>query len=481
MSRLVAITVQVVSACCALSSVRAEDSAGVASAPASEVDRVQALEAEVARQAAELAAIRAQLESPAQPAEQPAVEAQVTLGEANGEAAAAALLAEAETATELESIDEPSLRLYGFADVGLQRIWTAPSLLALAPESQALTFVLGNVNLYLDAAVSKNWRFLAEIRFFLGPNGASPRPGGGFGPGSAIDTTVTDPGAANGSFSYVRWAGVVPQRAHIDWTPSDAFNLRAGLFLTPYGIWNVDHGTPTRIMASEPLFLSTQLMPNQLVGVEAYGTLPVLPWTIGYHLHVSNGRTVGQVDLSDNKALGGRLFASTRAPYPMKFGVSSYWGTSESQNRTLSTRTTISAFTEYALSADASLDLGPLRVRSELVTSWTLYDEGKRPLVLGSKAADNMRLGSYLMLAYQLPWYALEPLLMFEYLRLPFPRTVPVGRGLVAPSAGVNVYFTATTMLRTQFAVAHGVDFGDNPVHSNGFLYQGAARLITAF
>jgi hypothetical protein len=279
----------------------------------------------------------------------------------------------------------------------------------------------------------------------------------------------------------VRWSGVSPERAHIDWTPSDAFNLRAGLFLTPYGIFNVDHGTPTRIMVSEPLFISYQLLPRQLIGVEAFGTIPFLPWTLGYHLHVSNGRTLAQVDFTDSKAVGGRVYLSTRNPFPIKLGLSGYAGNGEDVETTLNVRRTNFSFNEYGLSGDLSIDVGSLRVRSEVVVNWTFFDDGHRRVWAGSPLADATHLGAYVAFAYQLPWYGIEPLIMTEFLRVPVPRLIPMGEGLIMPSVGVNVYFTDTTMLRTQMSIAHGFDFSSNPVNPEGFLYQAVARLITAF
>ena len=92
-----------------------------------------------------------------------------------------------------------------------------------------------------------------------------------------------------------------------------------------------------------------------------------------------------------------------------------------------------------------------------------------------------MRLGAYALVAYQLPWYGLEPFLMAEILRIPIPRALPVGEGVVMPSVGLNLYFTPSTMLRTQFAVARGFDFSADPIPIRGVLFQTAARLITAF
>jgi hypothetical protein len=430
--------------------------------PAATPDALAALEAELAAQRAQLEQLRA--------AEKETADSDL-----------AALISQSEQGAVPDTSDEPLLRAYGFADVGLQRMWADPEIAGYISESDKTTFVLGNLNVYLDAQPSKDVRLLAEVRFGLSPNGGLLRPGGGLATGAAVDTTVTDPSAANSGFTSLKWAGVVPQRAHIDWTPSDAFNVRTGLFLNPYGIWNVDHGTPTRIMVSEPLFLSSQLIPQQLLGIEVFGTVQMLPWTLGYHLHVSNGRTIGQIDFSDSKAVGGRLFLSTRYPYALKLGISGYVGDSESVPEVPATRRITTASDEYAMSADLSLDIGRLRIRSEFVASWVFYETGKRPLLFGLPMADAMRLGTYLMIAYQLPWYGIEPLVMCEFLRVPVPRVIPIGEGLFMPAVGINVYFTPTTMLRTQFAFAHGFDFGSDAIQPRGYGYQAVGRLITAF
>ena len=49
------------------------------------------------------------------------------------------------------------------------------------------------------------------------------------------------------------------------------------------------------------------------------------------------------------------------------------------------------------------------------------------------------------------------------------------------PAVGLNVYFTESTMLRTQVAVAHGFDFSADPIEPKGWVYQLVSRLITAF
>ena len=90
---------------------------------------------------------------------------------------------------------EPVFRLYGFIDMGLQKLWSTNPVEA-APVST--TFVLGNVNLYFDFHPAQDWSSLIEVRLTNYPQGA-------------VDTTAPDP--ANGVDSTVRWGAIILERA----------------------------------------------------------------------------------------------------------------------------------------------------------------------------------------------------------------------------------------------------------------------------
>jgi hypothetical protein len=457
--------------------------APAAPAPPADDPRIRQLELQLEAQRQAFEVQRAQLEERIQKVETQAATAQAEAAEAKSQVEVAALMGGGEEEAELMS--EPAVRVYGFADVGLQRAWG--SIAEIIPGgTNKTTFVLGNVNLYFDASPVQDWRFLTEVRLGLFPHGATSRGTQGMAP--TIDNTVGDDGSPNGGFTNIQWNGVLLERAHIDWTPRDEINIRAGWFLTPYGIWNVDHGTPTRIMVEAPLLITAEILPQRQLGIEAFGRVQALPWTIGYHLYVSNGRQPGQLDFSDQKAVGTRVWFSTRRPIPMTFGLSGYTGRYELVEKVFGLRAdgnfSVSenekiAFTDYAAGADASMDIGDLRLRAEGVTRWKHFEDGKRSSYLpGSFDADQNTFGAYILAAYRLPWYGLEPLLQTEIFRF----SLPLGEYALRPSAGLNIYFDPAVVLRFSYTYSRLFDLeGPERTLSFNYLHSLAARLSVAF
>ena len=408
-----------------------------------------------------------------------AQQAEETAEADSGEVAALIAAAEAE---EVVDTSVPTLRFYGFMDAGLQRAWGDLFDTGLS-QSDALNFVIGNVNLYMDIAPSPQWRGLVEVRLTTFPNGTETlNPS--TGQFTQHDTTILDYTSTSGGFLNVQWGSIILERAHIDWEPRDEIKFRLGYFLTPYGIWNVDHGTPTRIMLTPPIFVSYGLLPERQLGLDLYGTYNFAPWALEYHLYVSNGRSPS-VDYTDDKALGGRLVLRTRKPFSMQLGASMFYGKTTSVQKSIGmtngmlgvVRNTSVAFEELAGGADISIDVGSLRVRSELVLNRTIYEPGKRALFAGVQRANNLTYDAYLMFAYQLPWLGLEPLIYAEIIHIPTPGIAPDFAGV---SAGINAYITSNVIVRTQAGRAQSFSNTDSNARSLGLNYA-AFRLVITF
>jgi hypothetical protein len=445
--------------------------------PASADDQLRALREDVARQSAELAAQRAELErlSGAQAAK-------------SADALAAASGSDADAY-------QDKLVLYGFMDMGFQKLWLGPHAIAnVIAESTATTFVLGNVNLYVDAHPLEQWRALAEVRLTTYPNGEFTLGPPGT-PVTRTSTRVQDTNSASGPWAALNWGGIVLERAQIEWSAAEWFKVVSGYWFTPYGIWNIDHGSPTLIGLNEPQFVVFETFPARQLGVDITGVFHATPWDIEYHAYVSNGRTPGQQDLTNDKMIGGRLVLRTSEPFDLAVGGSGFYGRMSdtplvftSYAPITATREEVMAMKEVGLSADVSADLGPLRVRSEFVWNERRYDEGKRPRTTsGGFAADRRTWSAYGLVAYQLPWAGLEPYAYLEYNRglslgSAEPRTGDFSQVVTMSSVGLNIHFTPATQLKMQYA--HDV-FSDSDELGRDFTGTNidlfSSRLVVSF
>ncbi|MDH5672722.1 MAG: OprO/OprP family phosphate-selective porin [Myxococcales bacterium] len=436
--------------------------------------------------ASELAALKQELERQrAQTSEQQrrldAQQAELDALAAQAADAESAELAAIEESVAVEELAQPEpLRLYGFMDAGFSKMWVSREALvgAFLP-TPSTTFVLGNVNLYLDARPTRDFRGLAEVRFTNLPHGeerafATPM-GGEYERVDLEGINVTSPDGRD----RLIFGSTVLERAFVEWSGTPELHLRVGQWLTPFGIWNVDHGTPVLISLLQPDFQIRQIFPGRQVGIQALGELPVGGWSLGYRFYVSNGRLAGQFDIDDDKALGGRLVLERSASTRTAIGLSAYYGSFEDYERAITSfnpfrterRITV-ARDELVVGTDLSIDAGAFRFRGEVVLGHRAYEEGKRLPVraAGPNAweADGYTFGGYILGAYQLPFWGLEPYLYLESNH----RASVSGDTNLGYGPGLNVYFTPEVQWKTMFAVYHFLD-----LEGEALMHRGDPRL----
>lgn len=378
-----------------------------------------------------------------------------------------------------------TLRTYGFLDFGFQKFWASEkSQLNFLFPSKASTFVLGNANVFFDATPYEGWHSMLEIRFTNLPHGVERSFATADGSSQyEREDTRTEDFTAGSLRNNVVLGSIVIERAFAEYSLSDAIKLKGGYFFTPYGIWNLDHGTPTLISLLLPAFQADQFIPNRQLGAEIYGSTYVNDWELGYHAYVGNSRTPSQVDFTDDKSFGGRLFAgSTGSAVQKKFGISGYKGTGSDIERTivsvdpyvLESEETVS-YEEWAVGADASVDVGKLRLRSEAMVQRRDYEPGKR----GNRDPNMYSWDAYALAAYQLPWFGLEPYAYLEFMHYPSTR----GDSAWIPSVGLNVHFNPAVQLKTQYARAYFFDYvtdsDRNPADNDA--QSLASRLVVSF
>jgi hypothetical protein len=387
--------------------------------------------------------------------------------------------------TEPDELEPRPLAISGFVDFGFNHFFTPEeSQLNFLFPTRAATFVLGNINLFFDANPAPGWRSLVEIRFTNLPHGEEVSFADPLG-GQYVrrDTRMSDFTSTSLRNDVVLGA-IIIERAWAEYAFDDALKVQAGYFLTPYGIWNQDHGTPTLISLLLPAFQADQYIPNRQLGLQLYGSFYPSGWQLGYHAYVANSRGPSQVDFADEKAFGGRVFGSNLgSSVKATVGASGYYGSERDiEKRIVSVdpyeleTEELGVMREWAVGLDTAVDAGSLRIRTEGMVQRRRREEGKPRL--GSEP-DHYSWDGYVLAAYQLPWAGLEPYGYFEAMHYPSP----FGDTVLIPSAGLNVHFSPAAQLKTQYAHAMFYDFtvesdrtpSDNNVHNV------SARLVVSF
>jgi hypothetical protein len=204
--------------------------------------------------------------------------------------------------------------------------------------------------------------------------------------------------------------------------------IQGGSWLTPYGIWNVDHGSPVIIGVRRPFVVGEELLPAHQTGIQAYGSYLAGRTEIGYHLGLSNGR--GPIDtyadLDKNKAVTARVSVSNDSPIGnITVGGTLYRGryTDRTQGYYLdavgnygTSYIATAVYDEMALAADLRWVWEDFTLQGELIQRDVVYPrEDVRPAAFASATvangflADFRSTGWYLLAAYRLPWWNIMP------------------------------------------------------------------------
>ncbi|MCH7490841.1 MAG: porin [Gemmatimonadetes bacterium] len=113
---------------------------------------------------------------------------------------------------------------------------------------------------------------------------------------------------------------VALERAWFEYSNSDALRVKAGRFITPFGLYNLRHDAaatylfvflPSSVYGKHDNTVggTQRLYAKFATGVQALGTVFVERWLGRYYAYVSNGRgpKPGEQDNNANKGVGGRI------------------------------------------------------------------------------------------------------------------------------------------------------------------------------
>jgi len=351
-------------------------------------------------------------------------------------------------------VDE-HLNIYGFIDFGWRDLMVPDTSLAANYFPKESSFFVGNVNLYVAKNLSSHWRSMLEVRFLYAPAGATNTDG------TFVHTSAPDPGDLQ---RPVSWGSIAIERVYLEYEVNESLTIQAGSFLTPYGIWNVDHGSPAIIPVSRPYIIGEQLFPQQQTGLHLYGKHPIGDYQLSYHGTLSNGRGPFQAfrDLDDNMAVGGRLELETPWLDGVHIGISGYRGrftdrpadviTADASGNLTNSTPAGTQYDEVSYGADLLVRRGGLHIQAEVIGNDRHYLVNNRELVTGGFAADGRYLGSYALVGYRFDrWWQLMPFAIVELDRMRPTAAVGDKPVVFQPSIGLNFRPDPSVVLKLQY------------------------------
>ena len=174
---------------------------------------------------------------------------------------------------ELDALER--FRIYGFFDLTLGKnfIDDEKGISKLVLSDKA-AFAMTHLNLFFDSQMSPELEALVEVRLTFLPLGNQNEfelvDSQGVvlqGEQNREDTTVTDPR----TYEDFQLGGIAIERAHLTYSPVQWFKILAGRFITPYGIWNIDHGSTVHVPILLPYLQRKRMVPLAQTGIQLFG------------------------------------------------------------------------------------------------------------------------------------------------------------------------------------------------------------------
>lgn len=302
---------------------------------------------------------------------------------------------------------DDKLNVYGYADIAYRygRALRHRDFIA-----DAKGFSLGNANVYFAKNLTPEARSLLEVQFTFLPNGTR-------GASGYVNTTVLDPGNYN---IPTKWGGIVIRRAYLEYDVTEYLTIRAGHWLTPYGIWNTDHGSPVIIAVTRPYIIDAGFFPEHQTGLDLFGSRHVGDFKLSYHATLTNGRseTEAQVDSDRKAAFGGRLEVDT--PWGVRVGGSYYRG--RYTGLPPATPGAVApTYLEQSYGADAQFDFAGLHLQGEFASQnrhYATLAQAKAATGGAATTPDTNDLGFYVLGGYRFNYlWSVMPFSYFQYFK----------------------------------------------------------------
>lgn len=368
-----------------------------------------------------------------------------------------------------------ALKIYGFGDVGFRQMLVPKDSPWLAYLNRHPSLFVGHLNFYFDSQLAERWRALAEVRFTYLPQGGWRTQSDG-----SIDHNDTRRADYTDFTRDRAVGGLMIERAVVEYSATSFLSVQAGQFLTPYGIWNVDHGSPVIIGVSPPYIVGARLLPDAQVGLLAHGRVSLIEdLELSYALGVSNGRAdlLAYEDLDDNKALTGRLALTYRGLGELTLGATGYAGKTTDNTRSFYFEGTEPKSREHidyelderSLALDLRFIKDDLHFQAEGIVNERKFSERGRPTQGDGLEPDRRNAGAYALVGYRTPLAGIMPYVKGEYSPDPALQTIGVDQNVLLFTGGLNYRPVPRVVLKGEYTYGFFPDakpntFADNPV-----------------
>jgi len=236
---------------------------------------------------------------------------------------------------------DDKFQIYGFSDMTISKYFPEENSLvrSIYRMDEKANFSLDHVNLYTSFRPNKHLRFLAELSFqdepvyfqdSVGQRWVMPGMPEFFIPGS--DSVWVTPKLApknkiQRGIEFFDWGSFSVERALFSVYLNRYFNFSFGKFITPAGIWNVDHGSPVIMTISQPTQYSyAQIYPKSQLGIMEDGKIFIGDADLSYSLYLSSGRENQSLYSAKDLSVGGQLRLNLPLLDEFNVGFSGYTG-----------------------------------------------------------------------------------------------------------------------------------------------------------
>jgi hypothetical protein len=266
--------------------------------------------------------------------------------------------------------------IYGFVDGKITKLFFANDQNWFIAQglSDDLTMTFDHANVYFDMRPNPALRSLVEIGFRQHPYDSEYAAVVGqrlkvVGYNmTLIDTNTVEARLAKSNISmntsvlqFFEWGSFSLDRAWMEYQINQYANLRFGKFITPAGIWNVDHGSPVITTVRQPYETTLiPLFPVGQVGLMENGRIFAGDAELAYELYVSTGRDQIAIDEITDLAAGGHCALTLDFLNGSSIGISGFTGKQKkeltTQNMTIDISTELYQFAMEAIAQTGILD-----------------------------------------------------------------------------------------------------------------------------